>query len=141
MSERKVYTIECVDGEGSLKSLIECISEIGNTGHSFSIVVDPDASELDGGNKKFDWDGDGRDRIISIKEKQIAQDGQLKPSRLKEIVDVLTQIVPLVCGGQDGGPGSGIVDGKSKTSIYGYRSQAGTIRGHGPKQDSVNKRA
>ena len=28
--------------------------------------------------------------------------------KLKEIVDVLSQIVPLVCGGQDGGPGSGI---------------------------------
>ena len=28
--------------------------------------------------------------------------------KLKEIVEVLSQIVPLVCGGQDGGPGSGI---------------------------------
>ena len=59
------------------------------------IVVDPDASESDG-KKMFGWDGDGRDRIISVKEKQIAQDGKQPTSRLKDIVNVLGEIIPLI---------------------------------------------
>ena len=35
---------------------------------------------------------------------------------LKEIIEVLSQIVPLVVGGQDGGPGSGI---KGHTTSHG----------------------
>ena len=38
-----IHTIftKCKDIEGELKSLIEYIKENGNTGHSFSIIVDP----------------------------------------------------------------------------------------------------
>ncbi len=59
------YIVSCRDGEGSLKRLIEYIGTNGNTGHSFSIVVDPGSD----GEKSFGWDGDGRDYIKSVTEK------------------------------------------------------------------------
>lgn len=63
-SNTVTYQIECTDGEGSLKRLIEYIGENGNDGHSFEIVVDPGTEN----EKKFGWDGDGRDYIKSVKE-------------------------------------------------------------------------
>lgn len=59
----KVYVITCHDADGSLLELLQAVRDFGNCGHSFEIVVDPDA-----GNKKKSifWDGDGSDRIDSI---------------------------------------------------------------------------
>lgn len=47
-----------------LKPFLEYIQKIGGSGHSFSIVVDPDDSE---NRKVFGFDGDGADRIDTIK--------------------------------------------------------------------------
>lgn len=58
-----IYEIKCKDIEGQLKSLIEYIKENGNTGHGFSIIVDP----KDENEKEFYWDGDGGDMIKEIK--------------------------------------------------------------------------
>ena len=61
-----VYEVTCRDPEGSLKKIIECIGACGNTGHSFTVVVDPD--ETEGlGQRKFGWDGDGSDYLHSVK--------------------------------------------------------------------------
>lgn len=93
MSQKQTYIIECIDRDGNLRRLIEYIGECGNTGHSFSIIVDPDASVEDG-RKSFGWDGDGADMIISVKEKKIAQDERFK--RRKEMVHLIKQLIPLV---------------------------------------------
>ena len=50
--------------------MIKYISQIGNCGHSFDIVVDPDSSD----NKKdYGWDGDGADYIskVLLDEKEV----------------------------------------------------------------------
>lgn len=60
-------TIEANDSEGSLYQLLSYLQELGNMGHSFSIVVDPDMSEY---KRNFGWDGDGPDRISSISIKK-----------------------------------------------------------------------
>jgi len=62
-SELTVYNVYCRDQEGTLKELLEYIAKIGNTGHSFSIVVDPGDAEFE---KKFGWDGDGADYIKKV---------------------------------------------------------------------------
>lgn len=59
----KIITIECRDGNNTLEDLLNYIKGLGNTGHSFSIVVDPKSDA----EKKFHWDGDGSDSIKSIK--------------------------------------------------------------------------
>jgi hypothetical protein len=59
----KVLTIQAHDPDGTLEKLLHAIQHAGNGGHSFSIVVDPDA----GGGEKFFWDGDGADRISDIR--------------------------------------------------------------------------
>lgn len=46
-----------------LHDLITYIQQIGNGGHTFNIVVDPDDKEY---MKKFEWDGDGSDKIQSV---------------------------------------------------------------------------
>lgn len=51
------------DGGGHLEEIINYIGKNGNTGHSFSIVIDPSDKE---NAKTFFWDGDGSDHINSI---------------------------------------------------------------------------
>lgn len=64
----KRLIIDCSNsGAFNLEKLLTCIKQTGNKGHSFTIVVDPDLSQENGGNQKFGWDGDGADRIIEIK--------------------------------------------------------------------------
>jgi len=58
-------SIVCRDQENSLYKLLEYIRRIGNQGHSFDIVVDPDNSEC---KQNFSWDGDGSDKIFSIEK-------------------------------------------------------------------------
>lgn len=76
-----VVTVETTNPD-AVKSLLEYIQKIGNGGHSFDIVVDPENSEY---RKKFDWDGDGSDKISKItatevnsKEYSITSDGRIK---------------------------------------------------------------
>lgn len=61
--KEKTIVIKCFDEDDELSSLIDYIKGIGNIGHSFEIIVDPDTSDY---RKKFDWDGDGGDRINDI---------------------------------------------------------------------------
>ncbi len=59
----KTITVTCRDGDNTLEELLKYIKNVGNMGHTFMIVVDPDAK----GGKKFEWDGDGSDAIFEIK--------------------------------------------------------------------------
>ena len=65
-----ILTVECHDNDGKLKKLIEYIKEIGNTGHSFKIVVDPENKDT---TKEFGWDGDGSDKIESVKSEKVEE--------------------------------------------------------------------
>jgi len=56
-------TIKCRDREGVIKKLIQYCGDIGNVGHSFSIVVDPGSDT----EKSFGWDGDGSTYLKSVK--------------------------------------------------------------------------
>ncbi|MCK9574583.1 MAG: hypothetical protein WC979_01620 [Candidatus Pacearchaeota archaeon] len=58
-----VIKIVARNPSGSLLKMLEHIAGIGNTGHSYEIVVDPDAGKY---KKSFGWDGDGPDFIKSI---------------------------------------------------------------------------
>jgi hypothetical protein len=59
------------DPDGQLEKLLTAIKEVAGVGHSFTVVVDPDASEEDGGNQKFFIDGDGAFSIKTIKVKRM----------------------------------------------------------------------
>jgi len=64
-SGRKKYTLTVKDTDKNLIELLEYIKGIGNAGHSFEILVDPDDKDY---TKSFGWDGDGSDKIFDIKE-------------------------------------------------------------------------
>jgi hypothetical protein len=51
------------DASDSLVRMLRHIQKLGDTGHSFAIVVDPDNSEY---RETFGFDGDGSDRIDEI---------------------------------------------------------------------------
>lgn len=63
--DMKEVTVLYRDGEGCLEELLLYIGKNGNTGHSFSIIVDPDGDTNE--RKEFYWDGDGSDYIHEIK--------------------------------------------------------------------------
>lgn len=62
-SGSKVITITCKDNNNTLEKILNSIKSVGNMGHTFSIVIDPDSNE----GEKFEWDGDGSDSIQEIK--------------------------------------------------------------------------
>jgi len=66
IAEKEPPNIElwCNDTENSLARLLSYIMYVGNIGHSFDIVVDPDNKEF---KMSFGWDGDGADRVRNIK--------------------------------------------------------------------------
>lgn len=62
---RGIVSIECSkSGAYELAKLILWIAKIGNTGHSYSIILDPENNDT---KKELGWDGDGSDRIFSVK--------------------------------------------------------------------------
>lgn len=63
---KTTYTIVVNDRDRKMLALLEHIKKVGNVGHSFRIVVDP---EIRGGDT-FYWDGDGSDRIHSIQAEE-----------------------------------------------------------------------
>lgn len=65
--EQKV-TFRANDADNTLMRLIEKLKKHSDPGHSFSVVVDPDVKQADGGNKSFGMDGDGSFRIKEIKK-------------------------------------------------------------------------
>ncbi len=74
LAEKKKYNedvkveIVCTDATAkeSLVPLLNYIKSIGNPGHSFDIVVEPNLTVKEG-KKTFGFDGDGPHRIDSIK--------------------------------------------------------------------------
>jgi len=60
-----------IDSEGGLVGLLEEIKRMGNAGNSRSIKI-----EDYGGRDRFDWDGDGSDKIDSLKV-----DGEDRPKK------------------------------------------------------------
>jgi hypothetical protein len=61
------------DGMNHLSDMIKYIGEIGNTGHSFDILVDPDVKDY---SKLFAWDGDGADYIDTVKIEKIGENNE-----------------------------------------------------------------
>lgn len=61
--EATLKVVGSTSGIEQLSKLVEYIKRIGNTGHSFEIIVDPDYKES---KKTFGWDGDGSDRIETV---------------------------------------------------------------------------
>lgn len=59
----KTITVVCRDNDDTLERLLNHIKQIGNVGHSFSIIIDPEGDNTE----KFGWDGDGSDYIKEIK--------------------------------------------------------------------------
>lgn len=51
--------------DDKLEDILDHIRKIGNTGHSFEILIDPDGDKND--RKSFGWDGDGANYIKEIR--------------------------------------------------------------------------
>jgi hypothetical protein len=68
--ETDTIIVKVRKGSGeNMKNIIECIKDCGNTGHTYSIVIDPD--EKEGlSERTFEWDGDGSDHVESVTLKE-----------------------------------------------------------------------
>jgi hypothetical protein len=67
----KRMTIIYRDSDNALKQIIEGIQDLGNCGHSFSIVLDPDNPSE---SIKCGWDGDGNCYIDKITIDPVEED-------------------------------------------------------------------
>jgi hypothetical protein len=61
-ADLKKMTIIYRDYENSLEEIIDGIKTLGNCGHSFEIILDPDNKPI-----KCGWDGDGGNFIKDVK--------------------------------------------------------------------------
>lgn len=66
-TEQVIAYVRKGSGE-NLKKILDCIQGVGNAGHTFTVVVDPDEKEQLS-ERTFEWDGDGSDRIDSVEIK------------------------------------------------------------------------
>jgi len=67
--EIDTITVTVRKGSGEkMKEILECIKGVGNGGHTFSIVIDPEEKEKLS-ERTFEWDGDGQDRIENVELK------------------------------------------------------------------------
>ena len=57
------YTLFCEDEDNAILHLLQKISKSTMIGHSFDVVFDPSTTD----EQVFPIDGDGRDKLISIK--------------------------------------------------------------------------
>ena len=65
----KKITLVVTDPENTISELLSTIKKIGNQGHGFDIIVDPELkseNDEDGIKTEFYWDGDGSDKIKDI---------------------------------------------------------------------------
>ena len=62
-SETTKIELEVIDKNNTLSNILKYLAFNGNIGHTLSIIGDPD----DERETHFSWDGDGSDKIISIK--------------------------------------------------------------------------
>ena len=91
-----IIKVQATDNDQNLQNLLEYIAKIGNAGHSFSIVVDPDVKES---AKTFSWDGDGSDHIWEVsafnysKEKSSLTEKGFSKSLTIEIAKVQDNVV------------------------------------------------
>lgn len=69
-SKYKKITIVARDQGNVLEKLLQHIKKIGNIGHSFSIIVDPNNKDT---KLETGWDGDGSDRIRDIKVEDVEE--------------------------------------------------------------------
>lgn len=59
----KTITVKCRDSNNTILKILNYLEEVGNLGHSFLIILDPEDQES---KKVLLWDGDGSDYIESI---------------------------------------------------------------------------
>jgi hypothetical protein len=88
-SDKDLTKIEIVvrDPDNELVKMIEHIRALSSPGHSFSTIVDPDASKEEG-QESFYFDGDGSFFIKEIKmnkKKLKIKDGKILESYLRKI--------------------------------------------------------
>ncbi len=70
----KKITVYVNDPENTISELLNTIKTIGNSGHGFDIIVDPELkseNDEDGIKTEFYWDGDGSDKIKGIEVEEI----------------------------------------------------------------------
>lgn len=97
-SETKKITLVVKDPENTITDLLQTIKRIGNTGHGFDIIVDPELkseNDEDGIKTEFYWDGDGGDTITDISienldENNMGGDSAVDPAEVAENKSYLT---------------------------------------------------
>ncbi len=66
LDKMQKYEIVARDPDHNLEKLLTCIKDLSTAGHSFVVVVDPDADNSS--ERTFEIDGDGCDQLYDIKE-------------------------------------------------------------------------
>lgn len=82
-SDIKKITIETRDSEGQLAKLLDDIKVTAATGHTFDVIVDPNAETP----RAYEIDGDGAFRINDIKSEKIATEAY-NANNLMKLSDV-----------------------------------------------------
>lgn len=82
-SDIKKITIETRDSEGQLAKLLDDIKKTAALGHTFDVIVDPDAETP----RSYEIDGDGAFAISNIKSEKITAEAY-NPNNLMKLSDI-----------------------------------------------------
>lgn len=60
----KIINIQARDFDNNIEKMLNCVKDLSTAGHTFDVVVDPDAENVK--ERTFEIDGDGCDQLIEI---------------------------------------------------------------------------
>lgn len=60
----KIINIQARDFDNNIEKMLNCVKDLSMAGHTFDVVVDPDAENVK--ERTFEIDGDGCDQLIEI---------------------------------------------------------------------------
>ena len=79
----KIINIQARDFNNNIEKMLNCVKDLSMAGHTFDVVVDPDAENVK--ERTFEIDGDGCDQLIEINTGVIGNDEEQLEESLGDV--------------------------------------------------------
>lgn len=82
----KIINIQARDFDNNIEKMLNCVKDLSMAGHTFDVVVDPDAENVK--ERTFEIDGDGCDQLIEINTEVKSNDEEQEEQLEESLGDV-----------------------------------------------------
>lgn len=82
----KIINIQARDFDNNIEKMLNCVKDLSMAGHTFDVIVDPDAENVK--ERTFEIDGDGCDQLIEINTEVKSNDEEQEEQLEESLGDV-----------------------------------------------------